>query len=876
MRPDLPPNLLAAVAQHWGFRTLRPLQTEAIRAVLNRRDSMVVMPTGGGKSLCYQAPALVRDGLTVVVSPLIALMKDQVDGLSRNGISAVRLDSTLTATERTEATTAIRTGRTRLVFVSPERLVNTGTAQLLRDAGAHTVAIDEAHCISHWGHDFRPEYRMLARLREFFPGSSIHAYTATATEQVRNDIISQLNLKNPEILVGNFDRPNLTYRVLPQVDVIAQIREVLDRHPNEAGIVYCLRRADVDTVSQALKRAKYRAVPYHAGMTADQRKQSHDAFAAEEADIVVATIAFGMGIDRSNVRFVIHACVPKTIEHYQQETGRAGRDGLPSECLLLFSIADVVALRRIMEKSAAEANVGPEITAGAKKQLDQMTHYASGATCRHKALVQHFGQQYNTPNCGACDICLGDTQDVPDATVIAQKILSCVARVGESFGVNHVIDVLRGANTDTIRTRGHDKLSTYGLLHEMAKPQIRDHVFQLLGQDVLAQSEGEYPVLKLTPASWAVMKGQKDVRLIQLKKAAAAAGKPEKGTLPAGTDPELFEALRNLRRQHAARLNVQSYQIFADTTLAELARCRPTTLDRMRQVSGIGDVKLREFGLPFLNAIVEFARGHKLETDLPPPREPTAPPREPSTKLNAAKQLSFALFRDGSSLEDVMHQTKLTRTTVCDHLSDFVRAEKPDSVFAWVPEEVCERIAAAAEQHGTARLKPVYLALNEEVSYDAIRIVFGVLDSLMALSYGGGRDVSPPVLPVSTHRRTHVTPFALKNSHSFFLSHCAARGHYKSNRPPRRLRVSQQLHTILRHVESLADDRPDRDLLGCFVLRRDEHAFATLVRRHGPMVWGVCRNLLPGEADAEDAFQATFLALVRDGRRVRDGDRLAP
>ncbi|QEL13638.1 DNA helicase RecQ [Limnoglobus roseus] len=733
MPTDLPPDLLAAVANHWGFRALRPLQTEAIRAVLNRRDSMVVMPTGGGKSLCYQAPALVRDGLTVVVSPLIALMKDQVDGLTRNGISAVRLDSTLTASERTEATAAIRSGQTRLVFVSPERLVNTGTAQLLREAGAHTVAIDEAHCISHWGHDFRPEYRMLARLREFFPGSSIHAYTATATEQVRNDIIAQLNLKKPEVLVGNFDRPNLTYRVLPQVDMISQIRDVLDRHKDEAGIVYCLRRADVDTVSQTLKRAKYRVVPYHAGMTAEQRKQSHDAFASEEADIVVATIAFGMGIDRSNVRFVIHACVPKTIEHYQQETGRAGRDGLPSECLLLFSIADVVALKRIMEKSATEANVGPEIVAGAKKQLDQMTHYASGATCRHKALVQHFGQQYDTPNCGACDICLGDTQDVPDAQVIAQKILSCVARVGESFGVNHVIDVLRGADTEAVRSRGHNALSTYGLLKEMAKPQIRDHVFQLLGQDVLAQSDGEYPVLKLTPASWAVMKGQKTVRLIQLKKAATeatAAGKTEKGTLPAGSDPELFELLRQLRRQHAARLSVPPYQIFADTILAELARCRPTTFERMRQVSGIGDVKLREFGTPFLNAIVNHSQAHKLSTDLPPPRESTSPPAAaPSAKPNTTKQLSFSLFRDGSSLEDVIHQTKLTRPTVCDHLADFIRQEKPESVLAWVSEDVCERVAAAAEQHGTARLKPVYLALNEEVNYDAIRVVFAFLDS---------------------------------------------------------------------------------------------------------------------------------------------------
>ncbi len=735
MSSKLPPALLAAVAKHWGFSALRPLQAEAIRASLAGRDSLVVMPTGGGKSLCYQAPALVRAGLTVVVSPLIALMKDQVDGLARNGVTAVRLDSTLNQGEWNDALAAIRSGETKLVFISPERLVNSGTHQLLRDAGTKTVAIDEAHCISHWGHDFRPEYRMLARLREFFPGAAVHAYTATATESVREDIISQLNLQDPEVLVGNFDRPNLTYRVLPQVDVIAQIREVLDRRPNEAGIVYCLRRADVDTIHEALLKAKYRAVPYHAGMTADARKQSHDAFSSEEADVVVATIAFGMGIDRSNVRFVVHACVPKTIEHYQQETGRAGRDGLPSECLLLFSVADVVALKRIMEKSAAEANMPPEFLNASRKSLDQMTHYASGAVCRHKALVRHFGQEYEADNCGACDICLGDTEDLPDATVIAQKILSCVARVNEGFGANHVIDVLRGGDTQNVRARGHDKLSTYGLLNNMAKPQIRDCIFQLIGQEVLTQSEGEYPVLKLTAASWAVMKGKKEVRLIQLKTppgAAASSGsgreRAAKGTLPEGTDLDLFEALRHLRKEHAARLNVPPYVVFADTVLAELARCRPTTPARMRMVSGVGDVKLRDFGESFLAVIREHADARGLTTDLAPPRD-AAPSSSGGGKMTASKIKSFGLFRDGASVEDVMHQTNLSRTTISDHLADFIRAEKPKSITEWVDADVIDRVTAAAEEHGTARLKPAFLAMNEEVNYEAIRVVFAFLDA---------------------------------------------------------------------------------------------------------------------------------------------------
>ncbi len=719
MPPDLPKNLLAAIAENWGFSTLRPLQTEAIRAVLANRDSLVVMPTGGGKSLCYQAPALVRPGLTVVVSPLIALMKDQVDGLARNGVRAARLDSSLNAAEATAAHNAIRAGEVRLVFVSPERLVNTGTHQILRSAGAHTVAIDEAHCISHWGHDFRPEYRMLARLRDFFPGSSVHAYTATATEQVRADIIGQLDLQDPQVLVGNFDRPNLTFRVLPQSDVIGQIREVLDRRKNEAGIVYCLRRADVDSVTETLKKAKYKVVPYHAGMTAEARKQSHNAFASEEADIVVATIAFGMGIDRSNVRFVIHACVPKTIEHYQQETGRAGRDGLPSECLLLFSFADVMALRRIMEKSANDAEASAEFLAAGRKQLDQMVRYASGAVCRHGALVRHFDQEYDIPNCGACDICLGNTQDVPDAATVAKKILSCVARVNESFGANHVIEVLRGANTDSIRKRQHDKLSTYGLLHEMSKSEIRDCIFQLVGQNALVQTDGEYPILRLNAASWAVMKGTQTVRLIQTRMGGSEAAS-EAATLPVGSDPGLFELLRTLRREHAQRLNVPPYQIFADTVLTELARCRPTTLERMRMVSGIGDVKLREFGEAFLEVIVAHAAEHALATDLPPPRDTVA--RAPvSTKLSPAKQLSFSLFRGGESLDEVAKRTKLARSTVAGYLADFIQLEKPKSIAAWVPAEMAKRIAVAAQEHGTAFLKPIFLALNEEASYDEIR-----------------------------------------------------------------------------------------------------------------------------------------------------------
>jgi len=348
-------DLKGVIARYWGFRSLRPLQEPAMRAVLDGRDSLVVLPTGGGKSLCYQAPALLRGDTTVVISPLIALMKDQVDGLRACGIPAIQIDSSQSPAERASYERDLQRGTLRLVFVSPERLVLTDFSQLLKRINARVFAIDEAHCISHWGHDFRQEYRQLKRLRDHFPDASVHAYTATATEQVRQDIIEQLGLRSPEVLVGSFDRPNLIYRVIPRLNLVDQVREVLDRHAGDAGIIYCIRRADVDSLTECLVGLGYKAMPYHAGMEPDDRRATQDAFAAESCDIVVATIAFGMGIDRSNIRFVLHTGMPKSLEHYQQETGRAGRDGLDAECVLLYSGGDALTWKRIIQKSAEQA-----------------------------------------------------------------------------------------------------------------------------------------------------------------------------------------------------------------------------------------------------------------------------------------------------------------------------------------------------------------------------------------------------------------------------------------------------------------------------------------------------------------------------------------
>jgi ATP-dependent DNA helicase RecQ len=719
-------QLRQVVQRHWGFRTFRPLQEQAMGAVLAGRDSLVVMPTGGGKSLCYQAPAVVQGGTTVVISPLISLMKDQVDSLQACGVPAIQIDSSLSAMERSAYEQDILQGAVRLLFVSPERLVLTDFCNLLRRIDVRTFAIDEAHCISHWGHDFRPEYRQLRRIKEWFPQATIHGYTATATERVRKDIVVQLALTNPEILVGNFDRPNLNYRVLPRLDLERQVLEVLDRHQNEAGIIYCLRRRDVDDLNATLQVRGIKSLPYHAGMEAEDRKRTQDAFSQEKCNLIVATVAFGMGIDRSNIRFVLHSAMPKSVEHYQQETGRAGRDGLEAECVLLHSGGDAISWKKILEKSAQESEVDASFLPNALKHVNDMDRYCRSGVCRHRALVEYFGQRYESQNCMACDMCLGDNEPVPEPVVLAQKILSCVARTQERFGINHVTAVLRGENTEKIRSMQHDKLSTFGLLREVSKPALRDWIFQLIGQGVLIQTGDEYPILRLNDASWEVMRKERSVRLLQPVKRAKeerAAKSKADTTSWEGVDRDLFEELRQLRLSLAEQRQVPPYIIFSDATLRELARIRPSTLDNMKLIYGVGNTKLRDYGNQFLHIILCHCQGRALASDLtlPPPRidEPKKRKIEPGTPRARA----IDLFREGCVVEDVMHQLGKNRSTVIDYLKDYIELDRPDSILGWVSEEVYQKASAAAKKVGTARLKPIYIALEEKVPYDDIRLV---------------------------------------------------------------------------------------------------------------------------------------------------------
>jgi ATP-dependent DNA helicase RecQ len=598
--------LLDVISRHWGYDSFRPLQQEAMTASLEGRDSLVVMPTGGGKSLCYQAPALLKDHVTVVVSPLISLMKDQVDGLRECGVGAAQMNSSQPSDELRAVERALFRGDLRMLFVSPERLAILSFRELLQRAGVKTFAIDEAHCISHWGHDFRPEYRQLRTLREEFADASFHAYTATATEQVRRDIAQQLALRDPVILVGDFDRPNLTYRILPRREEWKQIVEIVDRHKNEAGIIYCMRRKDVDTLTAKLQRAGYGAVGYHAGLSQEERRSAQDAFASEKTDLVVATVAFGMGIDRSNVRFILHTAMPKSIEHYQQETGRAGRDGLEAECAMLYSAADAILWKSMIERPVDDVAPDPRYVATAVKHLNDIDRYCSGVVCRHRALVEYFGQTATRETCAtACDICLGETEDVPDALIVAQKILSCVVRVGQSFGVGHVVSVLRGEVNDRITQRRHNELTTYGLLKDFGKNEIRDWIWQLVGQGFLEQTKDEYPVLRLTEAARPLLRGQAAVRLRQpIKKRERERRAPES---LAGVDADLFEALRKWRRGEAEERGVPPYVIFSDRTLREVARARPETLHALRGIYGIGDAKLDAFGRAVLEVIASAA-----------------------------------------------------------------------------------------------------------------------------------------------------------------------------------------------------------------------------------------------------------------------------
>lgn len=607
-------ELLSALKKHFGYDQFRRLQKEIIEDALAGQDVFVLMPTGGGKSLCFQLPALMRDGLTIVVSPLIALMKDQVDALRTSGIAATYLNSTLDRQEAKTRWRGLHRGEYQMLYVAPERLMLDTFLERALNWNIAQFAIDEAHCISEWGHDFRPEYRELKKLRKHLPNVPMMALTATATERVRADIIKELKLRDPRTYVASFNRPNLTYRVVGKTAPYEQLLAFIRSRPNDSGIVYCASRKSTESLARNLNEDGITAKPYHAGLTNAERTKHQDAFLRDDVRVITATIAFGMGINKPNVRFVVHYDLPKNIESYYQETGRAGRDGLPSECVLLFSPGDVAKqLHFIDEKAESEARI-------ARAQLQQMVHYAETRECRRTVLLNYFGESYSfnaetvggqtSPlqiSCGNCDNCL-EPRETFDGTLHAQKFLSCIYRIharhGFGFGLGHVVDVLRGADTEAIRQRGHNELSTYGIGGELKRAEWQAIGRELLRLGLIECAPGKFATLSLTPAGLEALRRRTSIVLTKQIEIVEKVPRRRAGGIEC--DEALFERLRRLRRKVADERSVPAYIIFSDVSLREMARTYPANSSEFRRIPGVGVQKLKDFGEAFLSAIKSY------------------------------------------------------------------------------------------------------------------------------------------------------------------------------------------------------------------------------------------------------------------------------
>lgn len=608
--PTTPPKSLAnSLKQIFGFDTFRPLQREIMEEILAGRDAFALLPTGGGKSLCFQLPGLLLPRLTVVVSPLIALMKDQVDSLHAAGVAATYLNSSLTAAESSARLQGLHAGQYKLLYLAPERLMLSGVLEDLQRWGVSLLAIDEAHCISEWGHDFRPEYRQIAALRNLFPKTPLLALTATATPRVREDIVTQLQLEKAHRFVASFNRPNLTYRVEAKSKSYEKVRFFIKSRSSEAGIIYCQSRKGAEELASKLAVDGIPALPYHAGLTTTERAKNQELFLRDKTNVICATIAFGMGINKPNVRFVIHYDLPKNIEGYYQETGRAGRDGLPSECLLLYSSGDAVKQRRFIDEKT-----DPEERRIALEQLQQILHYAEAEQCRRATLLDYFGETGSEGNCGSCDNCILPREPYPgdEGTLLAQKLLSCVLRIrqaaGFSVGMAHIAEVLVGAKTEKISRWHHDQLSTYGIGRDIDRRQWQEIGRQLLRMGILQQrsTSNGFATIELSSEGMAILRDRRQIRLTKPIKTNTEATRAPSRALDRGDivcDEQLFNVLRSLRRTLADERNVPAYVIFSDVTLRLMAREQPNTLELMSSISGIGQKKLSEFGETFISAI---------------------------------------------------------------------------------------------------------------------------------------------------------------------------------------------------------------------------------------------------------------------------------
>ncbi|MYD93739.1 MAG: DNA helicase RecQ [Chloroflexi bacterium] len=715
------PDIHDLLKTRFGYDEFRPLQAEIIQTVLAGRDALVLMPTGGGKSLCYQLPALCLDGLTLVVSPLIALMKDQVDALRANGVAAAFVNSTVPAQEARQVLTDARAGRLKLLYIAPERLAVPGFSRFLGSVNVSQIAIDEAHCISEWGHDFRPDYRNLRVLRERFPDTPVMALTATATAQVRDDIVEQLAIPKARPFIASFDRQNLTYIVRPKRRAFDALLDLLRQHLDGSAIVYCLSRQNAEDLAADLTNEGIQALPYHAGLEPAVRRTTQEQFIRDEVRVVTATIAFGMGIDKPDVRLIVHYHLPKTLEGYYQETGRAGRDSLPSTCVLFYGASDRHALTGFIEQIEDETE-----RVRAWEKLRQMVRYSELQTCRRVFLLDYFGESSDRPSCDGCDICLSEREEF-DATEIAQKILSAIIRTGERFGAAHVIRVLRGSRDRRLLSLGHDRLSVYGIARDFSRPELREIVSLLEHAGLAEQSAGQFATLLVTSKGRDFLRGREPLTLTRVIPAEADAPQPRPGVDHLDYDRDLFGRLRDLRFRLAQARNVPPYVIFGDRTLQEMAHHLPQSRESFSHISGVGRVKLDEFADDFLTVIRDYAESRGLAER---PKPPGRRRRDRATRRRGSTyRQTLDLLLSGLSISEVSRRRGITEGTIMSHLERLIAdGESLPLERELPPRERLSRIEQAFADAKSWNLTPVRDLLGDDFSYEELRLVRAWLD----------------------------------------------------------------------------------------------------------------------------------------------------
>ncbi|MBD1393479.1 DNA helicase RecQ [Mucilaginibacter glaciei] len=701
---------LQALQKYFGYSNFRHTQEAIIQRVLDKKDVMVLMPTGGGKSLCYQLPAVLLNGLTVVISPLIALMKDQVDSLNLSGIPAAFLNSSQNPEEQKDIALQLQNNQLRLLYIAPERLLGKDDRLMtfLRTLNIVQIAIDEAHCISQWGHDFRPEYLMLAGLKTQFPGVPVIALTATADKLTQKDILEKLNLQEPAVFISSFNRENITYRVHPKKKSFEQLLHFLKDRKDDSGIIYCLSRKSTEALADDLKDAGYAAEAYHAGLSNEVKARNQEAFLKDDVKIMVATIAFGMGINKSNVRYVVHVDLPKNIEGYYQETGRAGRDGLASDALLLYSPGDAMKL-----KGFAMVENNAEQSAIMLKKLDDMVDYCQLHACRRQYLMHYFDEPF-PDNCGSCDYCLSEFVKF-DGTLIAQKALSAVSRLRERFGSAYVIDFLRGSKREKIWGE-HKLLKTYGAGAEVSRADWMRYIRELMALGYLKLSDDGYSALKLTSKSEAVLKGLEKVELI------ASQSVEEKDQQELAFDAGLMDLLRKQRQDIAVGENLPAYIILSDATLLEIATYLPQNMDELRLISGFGDVKLARYGREFLKTINGYSTQNGLASKISQKSKKRTTTTKKTARTSDTSGVTYSLYKAGKTVAQIAQERGLSPTTIEGHLSNFVETGELD-VSEFVVKEKIPAIKDAVESYGSERLSPLKEILGENYSYGEIKAV---------------------------------------------------------------------------------------------------------------------------------------------------------